>query len=283
MRKALFLSIILFFLITPIASAHSWNIQEEIFYDILIDRFHVGDQTLSEQVRKDDPYAYHGGDFQGIIQKLDHIKQLGFTGIILSPVQKNAKDGYHGYWIEDFFEVNEEFGTKDDLHQLIDEAHKRDLKVIMEFVINYAAVSHPIVQDDEKRNYVHREAKYPIPDRKWLQEVVFFDHELPEVASYFQEVAEYWMDEFEFDGFRLHDADLASETFLDHLTQGIKDKNDNFYLLASVANPESDMRRLQTMKTIDAVENYERFQKITETFQEIGKPLEPLYDSFDTS
>ena len=85
--------------------------QEEIIYDIVIDRFNNARQLPSEQVDVNDPFTYNGGDLAGITQMLDDIQQYGFTAISLSPVMENAPKGYHGYWIVDFYKVEEEFGT----------------------------------------------------------------------------------------------------------------------------------------------------------------------------
>lgn len=73
------------------------------------------------------------GDIRGIIQKLDHLQDLGVTATWLSPVLKSPQADY-GYDIEDFFLVDELFGTNEDLYELFDEAHKRGIKVIMDFV-----------------------------------------------------------------------------------------------------------------------------------------------------
>src|SRR5690625_3692255 len=107
----------------PLSTLH-----EEIIYDILIDRFNNGNQKLSEQVDLNDPLTYHGGDIEGVTKKLDEIKNHGFTTVSLSSIMENAPKGYHGYWIEDFYKIEKQFGTNEDLHQLIEEAHKRDMK-----------------------------------------------------------------------------------------------------------------------------------------------------------
>src|SRR5690625_2749502 len=91
------------------------NLQEEIIYDILVDRFNNGNQKLSEQVDLDDPLTYHGGDIEGVIQKLDDIQAHGFTAISLSSILDNAPKGYHGYWVEDFYTIEEQFGDEEDL------------------------------------------------------------------------------------------------------------------------------------------------------------------------
>src|SRR5699024_11978044 len=98
-------------------------LQDEIMYHILVDRFNNGNQARSDQVDLDDPYAYHGGDLQGITDMLQELDSEGFTAVSLSPIMENAENGYHGYWVDDFFDVEDEFGTMEDLKALIKEAH----------------------------------------------------------------------------------------------------------------------------------------------------------------
>src|SRR5690625_3322399 len=132
----------------PVAAEDTTNLQEETIYNILVDRYNNGDPSLDGQKRIDDPYAYHGGDIKGITKKLDEIQGLGFTTISLSPIMKNAPDGYHGYWIEDYFKVEKQFGSIEDVQTLVKEAHKRDMKVVLEFVTNYIADSHEIRSEE---------------------------------------------------------------------------------------------------------------------------------------
>jgi alpha-amylase len=112
------------------------NWQDEIIYSITIDRFYNGDTSNDFEVDIQDPLAYHGGDFKGITEKLDYIKDLGFTTISLSPIVQNEYKGYHGYWPEDFYEVEEHFGTLEDFKTLVAEAHDRELKIIVDLVAN---------------------------------------------------------------------------------------------------------------------------------------------------
>src|SRR5690625_4928555 len=121
------------------------SIKKEIIYDIIIDRFNNGRQAPSDQVDIANPLKYNGGDIKGITLMLDIIEEHGFTAISLSPLMENAPDGYHGYWIEDFFQVETEFGTLEDLQELVEEAHKREIKVFLEFVTNYVTKSSPLV------------------------------------------------------------------------------------------------------------------------------------------
>lgn len=281
MRKKVLLLLIPMLLFVYPVIAEKVNIQDEIFYDILVDRFNIGDHNLSDQVRNDDPLAYHGGDLKGIIHKLDRIEKLGFTAIILSPIQKNAPDGYHGYWIEDFYEVNSEFGTMDDLHQLIEEAHKRDIKVVLELVTNYASLSHPFVNDGMKEDWFKPNTIDQTSATSWLENVAVFDQEHKEVEEYLIDVATYWMNEVNIDGFKLHDADHASKSFLENLTTEINNINPNFYVLAGVSEDPANTEMLQEIENIDVVENRILFEEANEVFTEVDQPITPLYDDWD--
>lgn len=81
------------------------------------------------------------GDLNGVTKKLDYLKELGIDGIWLMPV--NSSTSYHGYDVTDYYGINEEYGTEEDFKKLLEEAHKRGIKVIMDFVINHSGSEHP--------------------------------------------------------------------------------------------------------------------------------------------
>lgn len=81
------------------------------------------------------------GDLKGVTEKLDYLKALGIRGIWLMPI--NASPSYHGYDISDYLAINKDYGTLQDFEQLIQEAHKRDIKVEMDMVINHTSTDHP--------------------------------------------------------------------------------------------------------------------------------------------
>jgi len=97
------------------------------------------------------------GDLNGITQKLDYLSELGINGIWLMPI--NSSPSYHGYDVTDYYSINGDYGTEEDFQKLLDEAHKRGIKVIMDFVINHTSSQHPwfvsaCEGDDSKyRNY----------------------------------------------------------------------------------------------------------------------------------
>jgi glycosidase len=140
--------------------------QDDIIYLLMPDRFSNGDPS------NDDPQAskgllnrangryYHGGDFQGVIDHLPYLKNLGVTAIWLNPFYDNVNhlneretyDGqaitdYHGYSAVDFYGVEEHFGTLEKLKEMVEAAHRQGLKVIQDQVANHTGPYHPWVYD----------------------------------------------------------------------------------------------------------------------------------------
>ena len=130
----------------------------EQYYFVLPDRFADGDRSndrggltgdrLTTGYDPADKGFYHGGDLQGVIDKLDYIQGLGTTAIWLAPVFKNRpvqgsggdiSAGYHGYWITDFTQVDPHFGSNADLKRLVRLAHQRGLKIYLDIIVNHTA------------------------------------------------------------------------------------------------------------------------------------------------
>ena len=89
--------------------------REQVIYQIMVDRFADGDVDNDYNVEPSVPGRYHGGDWQGIIDRLDYLEALGVTALWISPVVKNVEDdagfhSYHGYWTQDFLRPNAHFG-----------------------------------------------------------------------------------------------------------------------------------------------------------------------------
>lgn len=131
-----FLLPLLLMLAMPVMAADDRSIDEESIYYIVVDRFNNGDSTNDSDVDRSNPLAYHGGDIQGIIGQLDYIKDMGFTSILLSPIFENDSNTFYPYHVTDRQEINRHFGTKDDLKQLVKEAHEKDMKIILDLGIS---------------------------------------------------------------------------------------------------------------------------------------------------
>lgn len=278
MKKVMLILLIpLLLFTTPVSAEDNGSLREEIIYDILVDRFHNGNATLSEQADINDPYAYHGGDLQGIIAKLDRIKQLGFTTITLSPIMENAPSGYHGYWIEDFYRIEEQFGTTDDLNELIEEAHEREIKVVLELVTNYVASTHPFVDDPSKAEWFKQNDVEPTESTTWLDHVAVLNQENEEVEEYLIDVAEFWMTETDIDGFKLHAADQSSPLFLEKLTARIKEIDPNFFILANMLT-DQNMESIRSILHFDGIENQSMLTKMNEVLTKVDQPMSALLD-----
>lgn len=128
---------------------------ESIIYFMLTDRFFDGDAANNDPYNqnydtKNDRGTYQGGDFKGITEKLDYLDKLGVNTIWISPIVDNIKHdarfdnpeghsyyAYHGYWANNFGELNPHFGSMEDFHQLIDSAHERGIKIMVDVVLNH--------------------------------------------------------------------------------------------------------------------------------------------------
>ncbi len=116
--------------------------RDEIIYQVLIDRFYDGDYSNNYNVNLNNQAGYHGGDWQGLEDKLDYIAELGATTLWISPVVKNVEEdagfaSYHGYWTPDFEKTNPHFGDYSALRKLVDAAHAKGFKVVLDIVVNH--------------------------------------------------------------------------------------------------------------------------------------------------
>lgn len=105
--------------------------RDEVIYSIMIDRFNNGEPKNDKQLEVDNLEGYQGGDIRGIIKRLDYIKEMGFTTVMLSPLFESGK--YDGLDVRNFKKVNEHFGTENDVKELVKEAHAKGMKVVFQF------------------------------------------------------------------------------------------------------------------------------------------------------
>ncbi len=127
----------------------------DVIYLITPDRFANGDTTndsvpeMTDTLNRTAPYGRHGGDIQGIINRLDYLKDLGVTALWMNPmVEDNASNAsYHGYAATDLYRIDPRFGTNELYWKLVGEAHKRGLKIIMDHVNNHISINHPWIKN----------------------------------------------------------------------------------------------------------------------------------------
>ena len=116
--------------------------RDEIIYQILVDRFEDGDPNRNYRVDTTSLTAWHGGDWQGVMDRFDYLEELGVTALWISPAFKVVEEdagiaGYHGYWPQNFVETNPHFGDMATLRRLVAEAHERDIKVLFDVIVNH--------------------------------------------------------------------------------------------------------------------------------------------------
>ncbi|KAI0815467.1 alpha-amylase [Xylaria sp. FL0064] len=143
-------------------STADWT--KQTIYQVLTDRFARPDGSTSAC---SDLRSYCGGTWQGIINKLDYIQNMGFTAIWISPIVKNIEAytaygyPYHGYWAQDIYSLNSHFGTAADLQQLSSELHARGMYLMVDVVVNhFAANSAPQNIDYSQFNPFNTADKY---------------------------------------------------------------------------------------------------------------------------
>lgn len=135
-------------------SDFDWD--EAVIYFMVTDRFFDGDSSNNAangaDTTGDNAGLYHGGDFKGVTEKLDYLKELGVNTIWITPIVENIKgvtvgDGtgdvpfyaaYHGYWASDFTKLNPALGTEAEFQTLIDTAHEKGMKIMVDVVVNHA-------------------------------------------------------------------------------------------------------------------------------------------------
>jgi alpha-amylase len=149
-------------MLEPVSSNESttpFTYKSANIYFVMIDRFNNANKDNDnnygrQKDGKEEIGTFHGGDLQGVIEKLDYIKELGTDAIWLSPIVEQIHGfvgggesgsfpfyGYHGYWTRDFTKIDQNFGNEEDLKTLVEEAHKRGIKILLDAVINHSGYS----------------------------------------------------------------------------------------------------------------------------------------------
>lgn len=201
-----------------------------VFYQIFVDRFNRGDYTKDDSyinMRPDElptPKSFAGGDLKGIIDKLDYLKELGVTALYLTPVFTSISN--HKYDIADYYNVDPQFGTNEDLKELVKQAHSRDMRIVLDAVFNHVSdlsaqfkdviksgINSPYYDwfviygdtvDEETCNYeTFASCKY-MPK---------FNTSNPEVQRYLLDIAVHYIKDYDIDGWRLDVADEISQDF----------------------------------------------------------------------
>lgn len=293
--------------VTSTAQLNRSDLHTQVMYSLMIDRFHNASPDNDHPV--DDPEIhpkanYYGGDIAGITRKITdgYFEELGINTIWVSPITQNPLgayglypeprtkfSGYHGYWPISSSKVDFRFGTSDEVHQMLAEAHKRDINIILDYVANHVHQEHPLYQK-------HPDWATPLylPDgtmntEKWDEHrlTTWFDTfmptldlERPEVYEPMTDSALFWVTQYKFDGFR-HDATKhIPEVFWRMLTRKIKENvepNRTIYQIGETYGSHELISSYIGSGMLNGQFDFNVFDAATATFGRIDVPFTNLH------
>lgn len=250
--------------------APSW-VKDTVWYQIFPERFANGD--TSNDPKGALPWAseepqfnnFFGGDFQGVIDHIDHLVRLGVTGIYFTPIFK-AKSN-HKYDTIDYLEIDPQFGDKETFKELVKVCHENGIKVMLDAVFNHSGYYFEPFQDVLKKqedsiykNWFHLR-EFPIETEPrpnydtfaFVADMPKLNTENPEVREYLLNVARYWVEEFDIDGWRLDVANEVDHSFWREFRTAVKSVKPEAYILGEIWH--DSMSWLQGDQ-FDAVMNY---------------------------
>ena len=204
----------------------------DVVYLIMSDRFVDGDESNNstkdtrEKGNKDDVNGRWGGDIQGIINSFDHIVELGATAIWPTPMLGDDEEAwsYHGYACSDYYHIDPRYGTNSQYAQMVQKAHEKGLKIIMDMVPNHCGAAHWWIADLPYQNWINQfqeftntnncfTANYDInaseydrllSNRGWFDKPMpDMNLENPDLLKYFQQWAIWWIEYANLDGLRV--------------------------------------------------------------------------------
>lgn len=223
---------------------------QDLIYLIMPDRFANGDvsndkvaEMKDKKFSRDSIFYRHGGDIQGIINQLPYLQDLGVTALWLNPVLENDENrtSYHGYANTENYKVDRRLGTNELYKKLVDECHKRGMKMIKDLVHNHIGDQHFLYQDQPAKNWFHQWPKYTgttykdqtlfdpyaaSADKKIMTDG-WFDRHMPDVdqknplvKKYITQSHIWWIEYAGLDGFRL---DTYAYNDRDYMAEWAKD------------------------------------------------------------
>lgn len=220
--------------------------REAVIYEIFVDRFYPGDGR--EWLQTDDLRGFFGGTLWGVRDKLDYIEALGATCLWLTPIF--ASPTPHGYDATDYTRVDPRVGGDEALHALVEAAHARGIRVLLDYACSHVSSAHPFFVDA-----LNDPAS---PYREWF---IFDDSPLgyraffgvpsmptlnvahPPVREYLIDVARMWLREFEVDGYRLDYASGPGPDFWADFWAACKAEKPDAFCMGEVVDAPDVQRR----------------------------------------
>jgi cyclomaltodextrinase / maltogenic alpha-amylase / neopullulanase len=273
--------------------------QAQIMYFMLVDRFMNGDKSNDHPMNRPDvnhKVDYWGGDLAGLKQKIDqrYFEKLGVNTLWVSPLNQNPTEpygyyapmktkfsGYHGYWPVSSSKVDFRFGTNQEFKNLVADAHRKNINVLLDYVAHHVHKEHPFYKQ-------HPEWTTPLylPDgtlntERWDDQrlTTWFDTFMPtldlansKVVDMMTDSAMFWLNEFRLDGFR-HDAcKHITEQFWRELTLKIKKHNQgkNLYQIGETYGSPELISSYLTTGMLDGQFDFNVYDVANTTFAGVG-------------
>lgn len=262
----------------------------DLIYLIMPDRFANGNpdndstEDTVEKVNREQLSGRHGGDIQGVIDHLDYLYDLGVTAIWSTPLLEDNEPvySYHTYAQSDYYKIDPRFGSNDDYKRLASEMHKRDMKLIMDYVTNHWGSKHWMIQDLPTKDWIHywesgengfQRSSYRMTtqfdsnasevDKEACMDG-WFDTTMPDinqknplVLKYMIQNAIWWVEFADLDGFRVDTYSYNDKEGIAKWTKAIMDEYPNFNIAGEVwMNSQAQMAYWQKDSKIGAIDNY---------------------------
>ena len=230
---------------------------DAVLYFVVLDRFADGDAANNAKVDRANPGGFHGGDLAGLTAQLDEIADLGATAIWITPVVEQIAFcppaqpptgvtvpggwfehcGFHGYWANNFQRLDPQFGSEQDLRSLVDAAHARGIKVLLDVVYNHAGYDADYLNDPATRGWFRTKPVECSADDLLCQVGGLPDlrTELPEVQDYLLDAHLGLASRTGLDGFRLDTVKHVEHEFWQRHRRETRERvGPDFYLLGEV-------------------------------------------------
>jgi len=232
-------------------NADDFDWDESVIYFMVTDRFFDGNESNNtasgaKTYGKDNAGLYHGGDFAGITQKLDYLEDLGINTIWITPIVENIPGvtvtdtgkedvpynaAYHGYWASDFTKLNPTLGTEEEFQTLIDQAHSRGIRIMVDIVVNHAGYDTEFGNmirsgDDVVSGSDQKDSLSNLPD---------FRTEDPAVSAQLVEWQTQWVKDFGIDYFRVDTVKHVENDTWAELKNALTETDPNFKMIGEYA------------------------------------------------
>lgn len=258
----------------------------DAMYLIMPDRFANGNpendsnSAMKEKVNRGEQGGRHGGDLQGVIDHLDYLEDLGITALWSTPLLEDDDPtySYHTYAQSDVYNIDPRYGTNEDYRRLADEMHKRDMKLVMDYVTNHWGAEHWMIKDLPTYDWIHqfpgyensnyrmttqydphgsqRDFKYCV-DGWFTRTMPDLNQSNPLVLNYLIQNAIWWIEYAGLDGFRVDTYSYNDKEGIAKWTKAIMDEYPKFNIVGEVwMHDQAQISYWQKDSEIGAIQSY---------------------------